>query len=1074
MRKRIISWPYLYPLLLVLITVLICALNYTPGTWLTGWDTLHPELDFGLNFGRLLQGVWRPEQGLGALAGHSHMADLPRVIILWLLHFVFALNTLRYLYVFLCFIVGPLGMYVLAQSLVSPPQSKRTIAFLSALFYIFNLSTVQQFYAPFEMFPTQWAALPWTIYAATEYVRHSRAGWRNRYLVYFFLTTLLAAPQAYAAHLWYPFVAVFGLSIATYSLTLHPLRSFHTLRNALARPLILAVLLVTVNGFWLFPNLYFIATGSSVPKESRQNRLFSQEYRIRNREDGYIRDVALMRGFYLNWSAYDFEKSRFGTLMPQWNNHLSNPLVAAIGYTAFLLVCYGVVESIRKRNKLLMSHLPYVIVPLIFLLNRTPPFEQLFDALLHLSLFEEASRFIFTKMSILQLMGYTIFFTYALSRLQAQKWYKTGITFLIPLLLVIYAFPVFQGNLIGRQFRIQVPQQYNDFWAFMKEREDGRVLSLPLHTISGWQYYDWGYQGAGFLWFNLKQPLLDRDFDRWNYHNEQAFREFQYAVYSQKNDQFVQNLDKYGVRYVVWDRSVITADPKNRKQMLFERETETLVDQLLKNGDLVSVATFGTIDVYTTRRQPPAQRIRALSSNVQPAYRWNWTDSAYAQLGDYITSTSVETPFVYYYPFRDIVSSSDRVNDTIQIDPQTATVNLQEKVQGTYILPSLTQTESTVYVNVYAQKADDSQIRYILEPLLPGTVTQPITVTADANFDTALFQSNINTATFRTPSTQLSTDSRLLLGQAYVYTQSPNFINRRAVTLPFDQLQLIPKQTQHLRLTSQQQVFTPDQIILNSSDRKAITVKQDRSGVVASFTSQYVQNGSYLSMEEIPHTMGYLLGITARNIEGLPIRICLKNYYSDTCDVYDELSKSDTFTTDYFLVPPTDDGQGYGLSLDNISFGKAKTTNEVRDVRITPLPFEYLSQLRIRQQTPTENSPAFFVDNSSYDSGWIAFSTLAEKPTTFWGFISLWITGSRLPNHVLVNNWQNGWELRDQGTAEKPVSIVLVYWPQYLEYVGFITLFLTVAALIAPHYHVRKLHKHIAHRVRNRTKKSLS
>lgn len=1068
MRNRIASWPYLYPLLLVLITVCICALNYTPGTWLTGWDTLHPELDFELNFGRLLQGVWRPEQGLGALAGHSHMADLPRVIILWLLHFVFALNTLRYLYIFLCFIVGPLGMYTLAQSIVPAPQRPRTIAFLSALFYIFNLSTVQQFYAPFEMFPTQWAALPWTLYAAIEYVRHSRAGWRNRFLVYFFLATLLSTPQAYAAHLWYPYVVVFGLSIAIYSLTLHPPRSFHAVRNSLTRPLILAALLITVNGFWLFPNLYFIATGSSIPKESRQNRLFSQEYRIRNREDGYIRDVALMRGFYLNWSAYDFEKGRFGTLMPQWSKHLNNPFISAIGYAAFLLVCYGAIESIRKRNKLLMSHLPYFVVPLIFLLNRTPPFEQLFDTLLHLSLFEEASRFIFTKMSILQLMGYSIFFTYALSRLHAQKWYKSSITLLIPLLLAIYAFPVFQGSLIGRQFRIAVPKQYQDFWAFMKEREDGRVLSLPLHTISGWQYYDWGYQGAGFLWFNLKQPLLDRDFDRWNYHNEQAFREFQYAVYSKKNDQFVQDLDKYGVRYVVWDRSVITADPKNRKQMLFERETEALVDQLLKNGDLVNVATFGTINVYTTRRQPPAQRIRALSSNVQPSYRWSWTDAAYAQLGDYITSSTVQTPFIYYYPFRDVISASDRITDAIQIDPQATTIKLQEGINGTYLPPSLAQTESVAYVNVYAQKADNTHIRYSFEPLLPGSITQPITLTMEADFDTAIFQSHINTSDFRTPSTQITTDTPRLLGQAYVFTKSPNIIDKRTVILPFDQLQLAPTQAHNLQLASEQTVFTPDQIILNSSDRQAITVKPRGSGVVASFSSQYVQNGSYLAMDEISHTMGYLLGITARNIEGLPIRICLKNYYSDTCDVYDELSKSDTFTTDYFLVPPTDDGQGYGLSLDNISFGKAKSVNEVQDVRITPLPFEYLSQLRIRQQTATENSPAFFVDNSSYDSGWIAFSTLATKPTSVWGSLSVWLTGSRLPNHVLVNNWQNGWELHDQGTADEPVTIVLLYWPQYLEYAGFITLFLTLATLVAPHHHARKLHKHIAQHIKKR------
>ena len=82
----------LYPILILGIVVIISALTFKHGTFLTGWDTLHPEFDFGLNFERMINGVWREEQGLGALAGHTHMADLPRVGFLWVLHFVLPLN----------------------------------------------------------------------------------------------------------------------------------------------------------------------------------------------------------------------------------------------------------------------------------------------------------------------------------------------------------------------------------------------------------------------------------------------------------------------------------------------------------------------------------------------------------------------------------------------------------------------------------------------------------------------------------------------------------------------------------------------------------------------------------------------------------------------------------------------------------------------------------------------------------------------------------------------------------------------------------------------------------------------
>ena len=154
-----------HPLIIISITFLISLLNYTPNTFLTSWDTLHPELNFPLNFKRLIFGVWRAEQGLGAAAGHSHMADLPRVFILWLLHFILPLSTLRYSYIFLCLILGPLGIYHLTKYLFKKSQ----LALLAALAYIFNLATVQIFYVPFEMFPTQYASLPWIILLSLKF-----------------------------------------------------------------------------------------------------------------------------------------------------------------------------------------------------------------------------------------------------------------------------------------------------------------------------------------------------------------------------------------------------------------------------------------------------------------------------------------------------------------------------------------------------------------------------------------------------------------------------------------------------------------------------------------------------------------------------------------------------------------------------------------------------------------------------------------------------------------------------------------------------------------------------------------
>ena len=104
--------------LLALIAVFICFNSFSPNTWLSGWDTLHPEFNFPLAFERLIFGVFRSDQGLGAVAAHSHMADLPRVILLFLGSLIFPISILRYLFISLCFIVGGLGAFVFIRQIV--------------------------------------------------------------------------------------------------------------------------------------------------------------------------------------------------------------------------------------------------------------------------------------------------------------------------------------------------------------------------------------------------------------------------------------------------------------------------------------------------------------------------------------------------------------------------------------------------------------------------------------------------------------------------------------------------------------------------------------------------------------------------------------------------------------------------------------------------------------------------------------------------------------------------------------------------------------------------------------------
>lgn len=900
---------HIYQILLVLLVAVICLTTYKSGSFLTGWDTLHPEFNFSRNLERMINGVWREDQGLGAVAGHSHMADLPRVLLLWIFHFALPLNALRYSYVFICLLFGPLGMYALLRYILDlRTQNKehekahsatlhapKVAAFLGSAFYLFNPGTVQQFYAPFEMFTTQYAALPWIVLFSLRYLANESC---KKYLWLFGLVTLLAAPQSYAAHLWYAFFGVYLLFLLTYAV-----RGVDEAR--FKKSALLIGLTLIINSFWLLPNLYYIATSSTVPKDSKQNRIFSQEYRVRNQENGYIQDVALVRGFYFQWSVFNFEKNRFEYLMPEWRDHLSNPAVAGIGYSFFALSLFGLYLSLKQKNRILISLIPFYILPFILLMNSTPPFSWLFSFLLRFSVFEEALRFVFTKLSILFVFGYTIFLSFAILWFISKVKNKNQIRSVILVLffaMIVSGLPLLRGDLISDRFKVVIPAQYFELWSFMESQPSQPVLTLPLHTFSGWQYYNWGYQGSGLIWFGMKQPVLDRDSDRWSVANEQSFRELQYTLYSKHPDQFYDTLEKYGVGFIVWDTSIITPTEKNRNQILYQRETTDAIADLARAGKLKKIKQLNSIIVYKVLlpARPPVPKI---TKQISPTYRWNFVDQAFLDHGDYITVDHAFTQ-TYAYPFRDFLTKTDR-----------------------------------------------------LKPELAGSISD----------------------------------------------------------------------LKHAIL------FSAERMIKNQKVPNVVTLKKDGAKPVIEFRTKNFTRGIAIQNDTFPHNLGYIVGFSSRNVKGLPLRFCLKNLYSSLCDTYDELSHSSSMTDDYFVIPPYESGHGYGLYMDNISYGNYETVNELESVTIYPLFYNYLASQS--DSSGTQKELNILRNNSAFNQGWNAIAV--ERGT--WKF-------EVLKEHVLVNNWENGWIIPSDLNIQN-YELRTIFWPQFLEYFGFFLL-LTTSFLI--------------------------
>ncbi|HSA83871.1 MAG TPA: hypothetical protein VLF20_03210 [Patescibacteria group bacterium] len=134
--------------LLISITVILCYQNYTPHTILSGWDTLHPEFNFSQYLSRITS-VWQEHQGLGAPPSQAHASEIPRMLIYAVLTFLFPFDFVRYSYVFLMIIMGPVGVYLFLRYLFAKEEIKpliaKTSSFLGGLFYLLNLGTMQHF-----------------------------------------------------------------------------------------------------------------------------------------------------------------------------------------------------------------------------------------------------------------------------------------------------------------------------------------------------------------------------------------------------------------------------------------------------------------------------------------------------------------------------------------------------------------------------------------------------------------------------------------------------------------------------------------------------------------------------------------------------------------------------------------------------------------------------------------------------------------------------------------------------------------------------------------------------------------
>ncbi|NTU74248.1 hypothetical protein HGB07_09000, partial [Candidatus Roizmanbacteria bacterium] len=71
----------------------------------------------------------------------------------------------------------------------------------------------------------------------------------------------------------------------------------------------------------------------------------------------------------------------------------------------------------------------------------------------------------------------------------------------------------------------------------------------------------------------------------------------------------------------------------------------------------------------------------------------------------------------------------------------------------------------------------------------------------------------------------------------------------------------------------------------------------------------------------------------------------------------------------------------------------------------------------------------------TYHPGWQAYALASTGTPGLFQDLSTIFLGKKLTDHILVDNWANGWSL-----SQSNLQIIVIFTPQLLEYTGFLLL----------------------------------
>lgn len=1090
-------------ILFLLFSVFIANFSHTG--FLMGWDNLMPEFNNLLNIKRSIFSAWQESHGLGVPAGNGHAADLPRQIFLSLLSIIIPLNLLRYIWVFAMLGLGTFSSYFLIKKLIS--ENKDSLGpLLGSIFYLLNLATIQNFFIPFEPFITFFGFLPLLLLTAISYIKTPS----KKYFLVFLITAIFALPLSHIPTIFFVYLGVlFFVTLGFYFQNKNYLKKI--VKIFLATFLLNSFWLLPFIYFTLTNSgVAFSAkiNQMSTPTVFGQNKEFGGILDLMLLKGFWFNNVDLVQ---IGMFERMFDTWRFHLENPLviFVGYLSF-LIILVGVVSALrsknrsfwgfLLLFFISISLLSINTFPFSYLNSILreIPVFNQVFRSP-FTKIatFASLSFALFFGVGINYLFEKLNkkvngrLLEIaLGSLFIFSlvfFSLPVFKGQLFYSKIKNNLPNEYFDLFNF--FQKQ--DHNSRIaNFPQNTFWGWTFYGWGYGGSGFiwyGLPQPVMD--RAYDvWGEKNENYYW-EISQALYSKNPEMFSL----VLNKYQISwiiidenIISSDSQKTLFNTELKEIILEIPDIKEVENFGKIRVYSLNLKDKPR--DFVFLTGELpvTNAYRWGNQDVFY---QNQGNYITLPNSE-------NWYFNYFYPFRSLFSNkTKADQEFK-------IRENNESLDFIANLYPSQSLVTLS--------IPSFNQIENVIPIDIISQLTEGGRIRILAKLKTPEVFIKEDNIVSkiwEEQRESELFlipQSSIFPVNLNINGTRdielTKSEGRKRLGSAFLVKGEKNLItisNSSGIlgsgVIASDSLDFssepieinipsIAKSTQIIvRVDKIEDNYlgflqTPKHIaknrLLNCDKYRrgkydfelvnegGVELLRFRSKGATGCISYYLPN--------LIHDQGYLILVENKNQKGNPLHFWVLNEDEDTAPINTYLTDNKTLTNSQIIIPPQERfGQAYSFNFQNPSIVD-ESINYLGDVATYPIPYNFLSRINLKSSNSIESEsymdnfqvskinpslysvkledqiPSMIVLSQSYNKGWAAYDISSQQSEvgSWLAKVFPFIFGKELKNHFMVSNWENGWRI-----LGNPEKVVIVYLPQYLQYLGFL-LFLGGVVLI--------------------------